>query len=75
MRKNLVIAAMADSCFKPFSRKKGGGMNTARLMHSMGKCIYTLLPNPYDKRTEECNQLIEENVAEAIMNLDELKSI
>lgn len=50
-------------------------MNKTRLVHSMGKCVYTFLPNPYDNRTEGCNQLIEENVAEAIMNLDELKSI
>lgn len=64
MRRNRIIAGLADQVVLVESRVKGGGMMTARLAHSYNRDVFALPGRIDDARSQGCNMLIREKVAE-----------
>lgn len=72
LRRNRIIAGLAQATILVESCKKGGGMMTCRLASSYGRDIYALPGRIGDIRSAGCNALIQEKVAEPITELDTL---
>ncbi len=66
LRRNRIIAGLSDATLLIESRKKGGGMMTARLAFSYNRDVYALPGRVDDQRSQGCNLLIKEKIAEAI---------
>lgn len=72
LRRNRIIAGMSSATILVESKTQGGGMMTARLAFSYERDVYALPGRVDDLRSQGCNQLIMEKIAEPITDLDEL---
>lgn len=65
LRRNRIIAGLSAATLLVESRRKGGGMMTARLASGYGRTVLALPGRVDDPRSAGCNALIAEKVAEA----------
>ncbi|MGM9749072.1 MAG: DNA-processing protein DprA [Candidatus Cryptobacteroides sp.] len=72
LRRNRIIAGMSDAVVLVESKIKGGGMMTARLAFSYDRDVFALPGRADDIRSQGCNLLIREKVAEAIISEQDL---
>ena len=72
MRRNRIIAGLSESVILVESRIRGGGMITARLGNSYNRSVYALPGRIDDIRSQGCNLLIREKIAEATGSVEEL---
>lgn len=70
LRRNRIIAALADATILVESKVKGGGMMTARLAASYGRTVLALPGRADDVRSGGCNQLLWEKLAEPLVSTD-----
>ena len=66
LRRNRIIAGLARATVLVESKRRGGGMVTARLAVSYGRELYALPGRVDDLRSQGCNQLLREQLAEAV---------
>ena len=72
LRRNRIIAGLSDSTILIESRIKGGGMMTSRLAYSYNREVYALPGRVDDPRSQGCNSLIREKIAESIDSTETL---
>jgi DNA processing protein len=72
LRRNRIIAGMSDTTILIESRIKGGGMMTSRLAFSYNRDVFALPGRADDIRSQGCNRLIREKVAEPLTSVGEL---
>ena len=72
LRRNRIIAGLSYATILIESRIKGGGMMTSRLAFSYNREVYALPGRIDDPRSQGCNFLIREKIAEAIDSTDSL---
>ena len=72
LRRNRIIAGLSQSTILIESKIKGGGMMTCRLAFSYGRDVYALPGRADDIRSQGCNHLIREKIAEPITSTSEL---
>lgn len=72
IRRNRIIAGLADAVILIESKIKGGGMITARLGFSYDREVFALPGRVEDLRSSGCNKLISTKVAEAIFSPEDL---
>ncbi len=72
IRRNRIIAGLSDSVILVESAVKGGGMMTCRLAFSYDRAVFALPGRGDDIRSQGCNHLIREGVAEIVDSLDGL---
>ena len=72
LRRNRIIAGLSDSTVLVESRAKGGGMMTARLAYSYNRDVYALPGRIDDLRSQGCNALIRDKVAEPIDSVERM---
>ncbi len=72
LRRNRIIAGLSTATFLVESRRKGGGMMTARLAFGYGRTVLALPGRIDDPRSSGCNSLIAEKVAEAFTGTEAL---
>ena len=70
LRRNRIIAGICSATILIESRIKGGGMMTARLAFGYGRDVYSLPGRVDDIRSQGCNILIKEGIAETIADMD-----
>lgn len=69
LKRNRIIAGIGCVCILIESRRKGGGMITARLAFEYGRDVFCLPGRIGDSRSEGCNLLIGEGIAAPITGL------
>ena len=74
IRRNRIIAGLSDSIVLVESAVKGGGMITCRMAFSYDRAVYALPGRGDDSRSQGCNRLIAEGVAQIIESVDALRS-
>lgn len=72
LRRNRIIAGLSRATILIESKIKGGGMMTSRLAFSYGREVYALPGRVDDIRSQGCNLLIREKIAEALTSPQEL---
>lgn len=72
LRRNRIIAGISQATILVESKAKGGGTLTARLASGYGRDVFTLPGRIDDLRSEGCNRLLREKIAEPIASLDGL---
>ena len=72
LRRNRIIAGLSEATVLVESRIKGGGMMTARLAFSYNRDVYALPGRVDDPRSQGCNHLIKEKVAEPVDSVEGL---
>lgn len=72
LRRNRIIAGLSDATILIESRVKGGGMMTSRLAFSYNRDVYALPGRIDDVRSQGCNYLLKEKVADAIYSVEGL---
>lgn len=72
LRRNRIIAGLSEATILIESKVKGGGMTTARLAFSYDRDVYALPGRIDDPRSQGCNRMIREKVAETITSSEEL---
>lgn len=72
LRRNRIIAALSDATILVESRLRGGGTITTRYAADYGRGVYALPGRIDDIRSEGCNRIISEKIAEPISSLDNL---
>ena len=72
LRRNRIIAGLSESTILIESKIKGGGMMTCRLAFSYGRDVYALPGRIDDIRSQGCNLLIKEKIAEPIISAQDL---
>lgn len=72
LRRNRIIAGLSQATLLIESKIRGGGMMTCRLAFSYGREVYALPGRVDDLRSQGCNLLIKEKIAEAITSEREL---
>lgn len=72
LRRNRIIAGLSQSTLLIESKIKGGGMMTCRLAFSYGRDVYALPGRVDDLRSQGCNLLIKDKIAEPITSEREL---
>lgn len=72
MRRNRIIAGLSESIILVESKVKGGGMITARLGSSYNRDIYALPGRIDDLRSQGCNMLIRDKIAEPAGSPEEM---
>ena len=72
LRRNRIIAGMSEAVILIESRIKGGGMMTSRLAFSYDRDVYALPGRIDDPRSQGCNMLIKEKMAEPIVSAENL---
>lgn len=72
LRRNRIIAGLSSATVLVESKLKGGGTMTARLASSYGREVFCLQGRIDDVRSEGCNLLIREKIAEPVPPLPEL---
>lgn len=70
LRRNRIIAGLSESTVLIESKIKGGGMMTSRLAFSYGRDVYALPGRADDIRSQGCNLLIREKVAEPVTDVE-----
>ena len=74
LRRNRIIAGMSRATILIESKIRGGGMMTSRLAFSYGREVYALPGRVDDTRSQGCNRLIREKIAEPLTSTHELIS-
>lgn len=72
LRRNRIIAGLSLATILIESRIKGGGMMTSRLAFSYDRDVYALPGRADDLRSQGCNRLIKDKVAEPLTSVEEL---
>lgn len=72
LRRNRIIAGLSEATVLIESRVKGGGMMTARLAFSYNRDVYALPGRVDDPRSQGCNYIIKEKVAEPVDSVEGL---
>ena len=72
LRRNRIIAGMSDATILIESKLKGGGVMTARLAFSYDRDVYALPGRADDIRSQGCNYLIGNKIAEPIISTESL---
>ncbi len=72
LRRNRIIAGLSDSTILIESKLRGGGMMTSRLAHSYNREVYALPGRADDIRSQGCNYLIKNKIAEPITSVEDL---
>jgi len=72
IRRNRIIAGLSESVLVIESKVKGGAMMTARLANSYDRSVYALPGRVDDLRSQGCNLLLRERLADAITGAEEL---
>lgn len=76
LRRNRIIAGLSRATILIESKIRGGGMMTCRLAFSYGRDVYALPGRADDIRSQGCNLLIKEKIAEPITSaLDLVKDL
>lgn len=71
VRRNRVVAGMADACIVVESAVKGGGLITARLARDYGRDVFAFAGRATDKTSEGCNNLIRDDIAGLINSAED----
>lgn len=66
LRRNRIIAGLSKAVILIESKVKGGGLNTCRLAFSYNRDVYALPGRIDDLRSQGCNMIIREKIAEPI---------
>lgn len=69
LRRNRIIAGLSEATILIESKIKGGGMMTARLAFSYGRDVYALPGRADDLRSQGCNLLVREKIAEPVTDI------
>ena len=72
LRRNRIIAGLGRATILMESKIRGGGMMTSRLAFSYGREVYALPGRVDDLRSQGCNHLIREKVAEPLTSTQDL---
>lgn len=72
LRRNRIIAGLSKSTILIESKIKGGGMMTCRLAFSYNRDVYALPGRIEDTRSQGCNELIRQKIAEPIVSVPAL---
>ena len=72
LRRNRIIAGLADATILIESKSRGGGMTTARLAFSYDRDVFALPGRSDDVRSQGCNRLIREKIAEPLISIEDL---
>ena len=72
LRRNRIIAGLSDATVLIESKIKGGGMMTARLAFSYSREVFALPGRVDDIRSQGCNSLIKNKIAEPLNSIPEL---
>lgn len=72
LRRNRIIAGMSPATVLVESKVQGGGMMTARLAAGYGREVAALPGRIDDPRSQGCNMLLREKIAEPIVSLGTL---
>ncbi|MCD8313747.1 MAG: DNA-protecting protein DprA [Bacteroidales bacterium] len=72
LRRNRIIAGICEATILIESKIRGGGMMTARLASSYFRDLYALPGRIGDLRSQGCNLLIKEKLAEPIVSAESL---
>lgn len=72
LRRNRIIAGLADAVILVESAVRGGGMNTCRLAFSYDREVYVLPGRLDDVHSQGCNRLLREGIAGVIDSFDDL---
>ena len=75
LRRNRIIAGMCPSVILTESKIRGGGMTTARAAFSYDRNVFVLPGRADDIRSQGCNYLIREKIAEPIISGDTIASV
>lgn len=73
LRRNRIIAGMSQGTILVESKIKGGGTMTAGLAASYGREVFALPGRMDDLRSQGCNRLIAEKIAEPIFSMGTLQ--
>lgn len=73
LRRNRIIAGLSDATILIESKIRGGGMMTARLAFSYSRDVYALPGRADDIRSQGCNLLISEKIAEPVTDIASLQ--
>ena len=71
VRRNRIVAGMADSVVLVESAAKGGGLITAEIAQSYARAVFAFPGNVGQMYSEGCNNLIRDNGAGLISNADD----
>ena len=72
VRRNRIVAGLADAVVVEQSHVRGGSLITARMANDYGKPIFAFPGRPNDPASEGCNDLIREGRARLITGADHL---
>ncbi len=72
LRRNRIIAGLSEAVILVESKAKGGGMMTSRLASSYGREVYALPGRADDIRSQGCNHLIRDKIAEPLTSVRDL---
>lgn len=72
LRRNRIIAGLSDATILIESKIKGGGMMTSRLAFSYSRDVYALPGRADDIRSQGCNCLIKDKMAEPLISVEGL---
>lgn len=72
LRRNRIIAGLSDATVLIESKLKGGGMMTARLAFSYDRDVFALPGRADDIRSQGCNYLIGNKIAEPVISVESL---
>jgi len=70
VRRNRIVAGMADAVIVVQSDKKGGSLITAEIANSYNKDVFAVPGRITDKESAGCNMLIEQNKAVLLQSAD-----
>lgn len=73
LRRNRIIAGLSSDTILVESKKSGGGMLTAKLAFGYGRNVFCLPGRIDDPRSEGCNLLVADKIAEPIASLQKLR--
>lgn len=71
VRRNRIVAGMADAVVLVESAAKGGGLITCEIAQSYDRSVFAFPGHVGQEFSEGCNHLIRDNVAGLIMNADD----
>lgn len=72
LRRNRIIAGLSDATILIESKLKGGGMMTSRLAFSYSREVFALPGRVDDIRSQGCNKLISNKIAEPLTSIEDL---
>ncbi len=72
LRRNRIIAGLSESTILIESKLKGGGLMTCNLAFSYNREVHALPGRADDLRSQGCNSLIKNKIAEPLVSVEEL---